>query len=238
MPPPEVVRQLDDKQWATRIEGIKALGAQLEQLPDGGKAPLIAELALSQLSKVAAAEKIVQVHVQMMELTRAVASTFPLIARRTAARAVKCAVERLGVKQTKQPAFDALTALAEACGPVWTLGQVRDAAKGHKNPKVVLDALQWAKASLETFGVPAPTEPLTFALAVAESRDSAVREAALQLMVAVRLAVGPATLVPGYDGTHWPPPRPRAHQPWARCDPHAHQPWAPCHNPSGRARPT
>ena len=40
MPPPEVVRQLDDKQWATRIEGIKALGAQLEQLPDGAVHPV------------------------------------------------------------------------------------------------------------------------------------------------------------------------------------------------------
>ena len=77
-----------------------------------------------------------QVLVQAMEVFNAVAASFAAVARRSASKGLRCAVERLGTKQTKPAAGEAMLAMSEACGPAWVLNATREAALAHKNPKV------------------------------------------------------------------------------------------------------
>ena len=195
MPPAEVAAKLADKMWSTRLAGVQELVASLPTLAEERQTPLVADLALHHLDKVAKDEKNLQVLVQVMECIKAVATAFPLLARRSAARGLRCAVERLGAKQTKPAAFEALHALSSACGPSWSLGIVRDAALAHKNPKVLLEALLWARESVEAFGLPVihPSEPVAFGVSKIASDHASkdVREAAIGLLIAIRKSLGP-----------------------------------------------
>ena len=188
--------QTEDKMWSTRLAGMQAIDGGVGELDDTARTPLAAELTLFHLERVAKDEKNLQVLVQGMHVIKAVCETFGVVGRRSGLRAIRVAVERLGTKQTKPAACEALHAVAEACGPSWAVKECRSAALAHKNPKVLLDALGWAKEAVEAFGVPqvAPAEPVAFALGAAEHRDAPVRELALQLVVSVRRCVGPLLL--------------------------------------------
>ena len=196
MPSSAIVEQLNDKMWSTRLAGMQSLITSLTELDASARTPLVAEIVISHLDKVAAPEKNLQVLVQVAEAIKTICGTFDLVGRRSATKGLRCVVERLGAKQTKPAAFEALHAVCEACGPTWALSATREAAIGHKNPKILLEALGWAKEAIEAFGMPplAPTEPVAFAAAAIDHRDAPVREAAMQLLLSVRRAVGPALL--------------------------------------------
>ena len=49
----------------------------------------------------------------------------PLVARRSAARVVGLAAEKLAAKKAKPAATQALLCLSEACGPSWVLAQLQ-----------------------------------------------------------------------------------------------------------------
>ena len=133
-------------------------------LTDEDRSPLTAELIIAHVEKLMQPEKNLQVGshtfshtfshthtfshlpqpshafsqvlVQAMEVFNAVAASFAAIARRSASKGLRCAVERLGTKQTKPAAGEAMLAMSEACGPAWVLNATREAALAHKNPKV------------------------------------------------------------------------------------------------------
>ena len=132
----------------------------------------------------------------MLEALQHAAQGWPLLPRRSAARLLTLATEKLGAKQTKPAAAEALLAVAEACSAAWTFAKVRDAALAHKSPKVLAEALAWAREALEAFSLQAlPARELAdFALGALDARDPHVREQALQLLVALQRAVGPSLL--------------------------------------------
>jgi hypothetical protein len=201
-PPASVLKQLGSESWQERLEGVKALTRALEGWPAEQLTPLAAELAFHSLEALTTnpkkPERIVSVLVAIMECMRAVAERFPLIGRRSAHRAIKLAVAHcLGNKQARPATFEALHALSEACGPTWVLEKLREASLAHANPKTLLDALQWAKAAVDAFGTPPvlATEPLRFAAGAANadaSRDSGVRVACKELLMCLRVALGPS----------------------------------------------
>ena len=203
-PPASVLKQLGSESWQERLEGVKALTRALDGWPAEQLTPLAAELAFHSLEALTTnpkkPERIVSVLVAIMECMRAIAERFPLIGRRSAHRAIKLAVAHcLGNKQARPATFEALHALSEACGPTWVLEKLREASLAHANPKTLLDALQWAKAAVEAFGTPPvfATEPLRFAAGAANadaSRDSGVRVACKELLMCLRVALGPAVL--------------------------------------------
>jgi hypothetical protein len=203
-PPASVLKQLGSESWQERLEGVKALTRALEGWPAEQLTPLAAELAFHSLEALTTnpkkPERIVSVLVAIMECMRAVAERFPLIGRRSAHRAIKLAVAHcLGNKQARPATFEALHALSEACGPTWVLEKLREASLAHANPKTLLDALQWAKAAVDAFGTPPvlATEPLRFAAGAANadaSRDSGVRVACKELLMCLRVALGPSVL--------------------------------------------
>ena len=100
----------------------------------------------------------------------------------------------------------ALLRLGEACGPTWVAAQLCAVVSVHKNPKVLGEALVFFRAMLEAFSLPALSPDLLLVLAASalDSRDAAVREAAIKLLVELRRALGSAlsliTLVGGALG--------------------------------------
>ena len=148
------------------------------------------------------------------------------LARRTACRLLPVSVEKLAERKTRAAAADALLAFAKACGPAWVLEQattrdaartrergaraltetlsfcivrppqVRVAALGAKNPKVLVESLGWARECLAAFSAPATpaAELLKLAVPAADHRDAAARDGALSLLIDARHALGAALL--------------------------------------------
>ena len=189
--------QLADKNWALRLEAVGALDEAAAALPAERKGALQAELLLWRLQQQPGpAETNLKVQAKVLEALQHVAQGWALLPRRSAARLLALATEKLATKQTKPAATEALLAVAEACSAAWTFGKVRDAALAHKSPKVLAEALGWAREALEAFSLQAlPARELAdFALGALDARDPQVREQALQLLVALQRAVGPSLL--------------------------------------------
>lgn len=196
LPPPALCAKLGDKAWATRLEGAAELLACVQALPEAQRQPLHAELLLWQLEKVMRLEKNVQVASKLLEAGAAVVAAVELVARGSATRLVECAVERLAVKQTKRAAAEALLGVGEACSAAWLLAQVRTRSESQKSPKVLMEALLFARECLEAFSVPAAPQQqlIEFGVGAADHRDAGVREAAQGVLLGVCAVAGAAVL--------------------------------------------
>ena len=187
--------QLADKSWSVRFEAVQAVCTMVRDMPLERRTPLLAEVICWHLA-TAAQDKNMQVQNKLLEGLQAVCTSFELVGRRTVARLLPLAVEKLGAKQTKAAAVEALFMVGEACSPSWAMQQVRDLVLQQKNPKVMFEALSWATECIDAFGVASVSvsEPAEFALGALDHREVSVRDAAMGLLVAMCRAVGPKLL--------------------------------------------
>ena len=125
LPPAAVRSAMADASWSARAQALGEVAAQAAGGGADALSPLRAELLLWQLGALLAKEKNEQVASRALEAVAAVAAAAPLVARRSAARVVGLAAEKLAAKKAKPAATQALLCLSEACGPSWVLAQLQ-----------------------------------------------------------------------------------------------------------------
>ncbi|SCV69035.1 BQ2448_2055 [Microbotryum intermedium] len=188
--PANLVTQISDSNWKTRLEGITALHDWLS----GGEIESVeSELVVRYLGKKPGwKESNFQVGTKMFGIFQLLAERSPSFGKSSAALSVPVLSDKLGDIKLKKPAGDALTAFAEKSSLGFVLGLAYEPMTKQKAPKAQADSLLWVEQALRDFSIVGVSirDLIEFLKTGLKSSNAAVRTNATKTLVTLKLYVG------------------------------------------------
>ncbi|RUS19776.1 armadillo-type protein [Endogone sp. FLAS-F59071] len=199
--PADILTQLADSAWKTRLAGIEALYSKYE---DSDINDIEAEIVVRMLGKKPGwKDSNFQVLAKVFAVCQLLASECPTFSNSSAALAIpgdfslcspcKGCVEKLGDLKLKKAAGDCLTAFVEKTSLQFVFSQSYEPWKKQKAPKALADSLTWIHATLMEFGITGlqVRELIDFIKFCLASSNAAVRTNAVTVLGVLRLYIGP-----------------------------------------------
>ncbi|SGZ22076.1 BQ5605_C022g09426 [Microbotryum silenes-dioicae] len=188
--PANLVAQISDANWKTRLEGITALHDWLS----GGEIETVeSELVVRYLGKKPGwKESNFQVSTKMFGILHLLAERSPSFGKSSAALSVPGLSDKLGDIKLKKPAGDALTAFAEKSSLGFVLSLAYEPMTKQKAPKAQADSLLWVEQALRDFGIIGVSirDLIEFLKTGLKSSNASVRTNATKTLVTLKLYVG------------------------------------------------
>jgi len=188
----DIVTALKDANWKSRLEAMSTMLEKAQGLEDASS-----DLCSIFVSSLAAfpgwSDSNFQV-VAKMFATLSALSTQSNFGYRHAEPALDIVSEKLADLKLRGVASETLSTLGEAIGPKIIIACLKEKAGGHKNPKVVAEALNWTAVAVTDFGVGALDVGvmIDWAKTALETPNPLVKAAGAKLIGALHAGLGPS----------------------------------------------
>jgi hypothetical protein len=191
---PEASRsKLASTVWKERLEGMEEVLAVLQQQETCDQLACDATCRMLVGMLVTAKESNFQVVAKGVSVVKLLSEKAVKFSKRAAHWMTPLLVEKLGDAKLKTACCDCLLSLAEVCSPSFMMAQGIDVLHKQKAPKILEHGLIWIKSMCEDFGMKLvkPKQVLDFVKQMLEVANPAVKKSAVQVLVAMRQAMGP-----------------------------------------------